>query len=346
MGRTRETPEPPWAPDHPVRQVLRTRRATGSTPGRRTDGCKVGLAIEGGGMRGIVSGAMLTALEDLGYADAFDEVYATSSGAVNAAYFMVRGTWYPLSIYFDDLTTGEFLDFRRLLRGVGPMDLDYVFDIVLAQRKPLDYDGILAAAQRLHVMVTDVDELATLDVSEFTSTQDLRSALQASAWLPIAVRGTATFRGHRAVDGGVLRFHPFRAAQADGCTHILSLSTRPMGTAKAQPPWTNPLIAQTLDRIRPGLGAGFTASMREYLTEDRPYLTRSMTEPDVPAVLDLAPLRGTPEVKRHEQDRGRLLDAARSSYRTLHLALENEDVVVVPRLTPYHDAVVPQRQPT
>ncbi|HEX3589501.1 MAG TPA: patatin-like phospholipase family protein [Pseudonocardiaceae bacterium] len=335
MARSRVTPAPPpWTPDHPVRRVLRARRAEGSAPGRRTDAYRVGLAIEGGGMRGIVSGAMITALEDLGYADAFDEVYATSSGAVNAAYFMVRGTWYPLSIYFDDLTTGEFLDFRRLLRGVGPMDLDYVFDVVLAQRKPLDYDGILASAQRLHVMVTDVDDLVALDVSDFTSARDLRSALQASAWLPIAVRGTATFRGHRAVDGGVLRFHPFRAAQADGCTHILSLSTRPMGTARAQPSWTSPLVAQSLDRIRPGLGAGFVTSIRQYVTEDRPYLTRSMLAPDdPPAVLDVAPLRGTPEVKRHEQDRGRLLDAARTAYQMLHLALEHQDVVVVPRLT-------------
>lgn len=36
-----------------------------------------------------------------------------------------------------------------------------------------------------------------------------------------AGRGTATFRGHRAIDGGVLRFHPYRAAMLDGCTHIL-----------------------------------------------------------------------------------------------------------------------------
>src|SRR5206468_3457588 len=34
------------------------------------------------GLRGVVSAAMLVALEDLGYADAFDEVYACSSGAL------------------------------------------------------------------------------------------------------------------------------------------------------------------------------------------------------------------------------------------------------------------------
>lgn len=336
MRTTAEVVEPPWAPDHPVRHVLRARRDAGSKPGQRDDDHRVGLAIEGGGMRGVVSGAMLTALEDLGYADAFDGVYACSSGAVNGAYFVARGTWYPLSIYFDDLTTGRFIDFRRLLRGVGPMDLDYVFDVVLAERKPLAYQTILESPQRLHVTVTDVDTLEPSDVTDFESVDDLRSALQASAWLPIAVRGTATFRGHRAIDGGVLRFHPFRAALLDGCTHILSLSTRPLGTLRSQPPWSNPLLAQHLDRLRPGLGAGFTASLRQYLAEDRPYLVRSMREPDDrPAVLDVPPLPGTPEVKRHETDRGKLLDGARSAYRAAYLALENEDVVVAPRLTVY-----------
>ncbi|MFD0201892.1 MULTISPECIES: patatin-like phospholipase family protein [Saccharothrix] len=239
-----------------MREVLHRRRASGSKPGRRDDGFKVGLAVEGGGLRGVVSGAMLTALEDLGFADGFDDVYTCSSGAVNGAYFITRRTWFPLSIYFDDLTSKVFLDFSRVLRGVGPMNLDYVFEEVLAHRKPLDYAAIIAAAQRLHVMVTSVDDLRTLDVSEFHSPDDLRSALRAGTWLPLAIRGTAEFRGRRAIDGGVPRFHPFRAAVLDGCTHVLSLSTRPIAPQRTGggTPLVNRVVARHLERLRPGLG--------------------------------------------------------------------------------------------
>src|SRR5262252_2720378 len=136
-----------WSERHPVRTIMQERRKKGSRPGRRDDPYKVGLAIEGGGLRGVVSAAMLVALEDLGYADAFDEVYSSSSGAVNGAYFVARNTWFPLSIYFDDLSTGHFLNFARILRGQMPMNLDYVLDEVLVRRKPLDYRAIIDAPQ-------------------------------------------------------------------------------------------------------------------------------------------------------------------------------------------------------
>src|SRR4029077_15102667 len=52
-------------PKHPVVEILEQRREAGSVPGRRDDNARVALAVEGGGMRGIVSAAMLIALADL-----------------------------------------------------------------------------------------------------------------------------------------------------------------------------------------------------------------------------------------------------------------------------------------
>ena len=79
-----------WRADHPVLEILRERRRTSSLPSRRSAGdkAKLGLAIEGGGMRGIVSAAMLQVLEECGMTDCFDAVYGCSSGAINAAYFL------------------------------------------------------------------------------------------------------------------------------------------------------------------------------------------------------------------------------------------------------------------
>ena len=52
--------------DHPALQLLMERLRSGSKPGARTDKHKLGLAVEGGGMRGCVTGGALRALHDLG----------------------------------------------------------------------------------------------------------------------------------------------------------------------------------------------------------------------------------------------------------------------------------------
>jgi predicted patatin/cPLA2 family phospholipase len=327
-----------WAENHPILELLRERRARASRPGAREDHFKLGLAVEGGGMRGIVSAAMLSALEDLGLGKAFDAIYAASVGALNAAYFLVGETWYPLSIYYDDLTTTKFLDFRRPLRRRAMLDLDYAFDVVIERAKPLDYDAVLASPIPLHVAVTFVDTLTAEVVSGFESKEDLKSALRASGWLPLATDGTATFRGRPAVDGGALVAHPFRFAIDDGCTHVLSLSTRPMAPPRQRLTLLQRYAAWRMEGLRRGLGAAYVRGVRAYAKE-RADLARARTVADsTPCVLDLAPLPGTPEIKRHEMDRGRLLEGARGAYEVIVLAIEKKHVRVIPRLTiPEHE---------
>ncbi len=52
--------------DHPAVDVVQARMREGSIPGKRKDAHKIGLVVEGGGMRGVVTGAALQAMHDLG----------------------------------------------------------------------------------------------------------------------------------------------------------------------------------------------------------------------------------------------------------------------------------------
>lgn len=329
-----------WLADHPVLEALWRRRKSGDRPGARSDDLKIGLAVEGGGMRGVVSAAMLCALEDLGLADAFDVVYAASSGAINGAYLLTRDCWYPLSIYYDDLLTREFLDFRRFFRG-NVLNLDYAYGVVVDQLKPLDYQAVIASPVPLQIALTLVDEQRTELVRDYRSTDELRAALIATAWLPVAVRGTTEFRGRRVVDGGVLTPHPYRLAIDDGCTHVLSLSTRPVRPPRERLSVAQRYAARHLDRIAAGLGRGYLAAIERYRDERR-MLQRRMVEPgEAPYILDLAPMPWMPEIKRYERDAGRLIAGAREAYEVMYCAIERRDpaqirdgrVRAVPRLT-------------
>ncbi|MFE2719380.1 patatin-like phospholipase family protein [Streptomyces mirabilis] len=333
--RLHDTDAPPWNPDHPVLELLRARRAAQSLPGRRTDGKRLGLAVEGGGMRGIISAAMLSALEDMDLLPAFDAVYGCSSGAINAAYFLVGRTWYPLSIYYDDLTTPEFLDFRRALRFQDVLNPHYAIDKVVGKRKPLDYERVLASEIPLHVMITDVDGLKTRDIMNFQDPADLTEALRSTIWLPLAVSGTWPYRGRRTVDGGVLTAHPLFLAR-EQCTHVLSLSTRPMARPRNKLTALNRVVEHHLERLHPGLGRGYVRAVTEYRAARLVLHDERHSSSQEPHVLDLAPVPGTPELKRHEMDVGKLLAGARSGYEVLHWAVEKNYRRAIPRMTVSH----------
>jgi predicted acylesterase/phospholipase RssA len=66
------------AVSHPVALALR----------ERPPGARIALVVEGGGMRGAVSGGMALALHELGLAGAFDAAYGSSAGALNAMWLV------------------------------------------------------------------------------------------------------------------------------------------------------------------------------------------------------------------------------------------------------------------
>nr|HYT26341.1 hypothetical protein [Actinomycetota bacterium] len=180
------------------------------------------------------------------------------------------------------------------------------------------------------------------------SREDLKAALRAGAWLPIAAGPPVSFRGGRALDGGVLLSHPFRLAVADGCTHVLSLSTLPRGRSRRSVAGGR-VIVRWLDRLQPGLGAGYVRALRDD-TADRRFLARART-PDgaggsPPFVLDVAPPPGTPGVKRYELRPDLLLDGARGGYQALVLAVEGRTVAVTPRLTIPDPGLAPAARPS
>lgn len=135
--------------------------------------------------------------------------------------------------------------------------------------------------------------------------------------------------------------HPYRIALDDGCTHVLSLSTRPIRPPRERVTLSQRYAARHLNQLRAGLGTSYLNAIRHYRVERR-MLQRRMTESgDQPYVLDLAPLPWMPEVKRHEMDPGRIIAGARSAYEVMYCAIECRDpaliaqgrVRAVPRLT-------------
>src|SRR5436305_3681028 len=150
--------------------------------GERDDDCVLALSVDGGGLRGVVTGAMLLALRDLEMLHVFDRFYGCSAGALNLAIIMAGGSWPSLSMYFDEIRLG-FVPRRRT--SVSPV-VDMVFLRKLLYRHLMLHDVARLETVDFRFLVTDVDERSANIVSARGHSADqLVEMLIAGAWLPV-----------------------------------------------------------------------------------------------------------------------------------------------------------------
>ena len=289
--------------------------------------------MEGGALRGVVSAGMLVALEELGYRDAFDVVYGSSAGSFNAAFFLAGQAWHGLPLYVEQVADDQVMRWGRLLRGEPVLCLERILETLMDERARLDWQAVLTSPIALCVIASSVTDSAPVALTHFDEPADLRRALRAGATIPFIAGPPVEFHGSLLLDAAVTQVHPYEAAVADRCTHVLSLSTRPRGRLLGEPGLAGRIQAWRLDRLRPGLGA---ASLRRHAGYRAAQvrlaaLTEQPGEP--PHVLDVAPAPGSPEVGRMTRDVGRILLGAQLGYEAAVAAVEGRVVRAVLRLT-------------
>jgi predicted patatin/cPLA2 family phospholipase len=279
---------------HPVIAALRERPA----------GARIAVVIEGGGMRGAVSGGMALALHELGLADAFDAAYGSSAGALNAMWLVSGRLPDGIPTWTDPRLVHALIRPRRLLRGGPVVDVRTLVERRYEQLSPGLFAAVLASRSELHPVATDVATGAAVDLHEHIVDEDgLRAALRASAALPLLAGPPVQLDGRRLLDAGLSAAIPFRAALADGATHVLVLRSRRAGET-AQPPTrvAGAATARLLRRVDPAVARAFlTRAERE--AEDEAELARREAGPALtPAVLSVRPAPGSPVPARLERD--------------------------------------------
>jgi len=167
---------------HEVLRVLAARARAGRQPGRRDDGFRVALAIEGGGMRGTVSAGMAFALDELGLVTAFDAVYGASAGAITAAWLLSRPD--GLRGWTEPAYARAFIRRSGLVRGRPVTDVRALIEELYQTTFPMDFAAVLASPIEFHPLATDAATGQSTDLRPFVGDPaELRLALRASAAL-------------------------------------------------------------------------------------------------------------------------------------------------------------------
>lgn len=307
---------------------------------RRRDGERddehLALGIEGGGLRGVVSGGMLAALHDLGFtADLFDSIYGASAGALAGAYFIDGSVEDTLPLYYRDVPD-FFLDWSRLLRRQPVLALDRLIDETITVDRPLDFDAVVSSG-KLRIIASDIGETAKLGPRRpqpvraecfppATSPEELRSYLRASTRIPLVGGPPVTVEdalqrperrnaAHSYLDAFITEGLPVDAPVAAGATHLLLLATKPYTQSRAENALVAALTRWRLSRLNPNLAAQLRgipdrAAHRAALI-DR---CQATPRPDEPAMWCISPTRDV-GVPRLNADPDRILGGAEAGYR-------------------------------
>jgi predicted patatin/cPLA2 family phospholipase len=282
------------ARNHPVALALR----------ERPEGARIALVVEGGGMRGAVSGGMALGLDELGFAQAFDAAYGSSAGTLNAMWLLSGRVREGIPTWTDPALVSELISRRRLV-GRGPIvDIETLVETRYEQLAPGLFDAVLASSTELHPLATEVSTGEAVDLHRHIHDREtLRLAIRASATLPLLAGPPVVVDGRRFLDAGLSAAIPFRAAFADGATHVLLLRSRRLGEVAAAPSGMGSrVMTRLLRRVDPAVARGFvTRAAREGADEE--LLAGHDADPSLtPHVLSIRPPPDSPVPARLERD--------------------------------------------
>ena len=138
-------------------------------------------------MRGIYSMGALASLEDAGLRDSFAVVVGTSAGAIDCAYFLTGQTHEALNLYAEELSTRRFVNRWRLNKIV---DIDYLVDVVMKQKLPLNLEALRKSGTLLEVVLAN----AETGEEEIITNRDLRYDFYEVIVRPPPFQGSTTRR--------------------------------------------------------------------------------------------------------------------------------------------------------
>lgn len=181
-------------------------------------------------MRGAYTAGMVDALDQLGLRDSFDVVYGTSAGAFSALVFAARGARGASSIYPEFLSGAQFISYRRVRTGSGPlMSLRYLTDEVLTRRRPLDFGEVCDGDISVRLVATSLASGRPATFSGLRTPAEWKTALRASACVPLLAGRPVVFRRARWIDGSIGERIALPRAVREGATHVLVLRSRRAG---------------------------------------------------------------------------------------------------------------------
>lgn len=184
---------------------------------------KLGLVVEGGGVRAIYAAGVLDVLHDMCLP--FSGVIGVSAGAIHGISFVSGQKGRSYRIYTRFCRDPRFFSFRTWLRTGNIVDNDFCYRQIPQELEPFDQNAFEASGMEFWTVSTNLET----GKPEYIRMRDCFAeidALIASASLPY-VSKPVHYRGKLLLDGGCSDRVPLRAFQSRGFDRNVVVLTHP-----------------------------------------------------------------------------------------------------------------------
>lgn len=203
---------------------------------------KVGLVLEGGGLRGVFTGGVLEYFLENNIH--FPYVIGVSAGACNAVSYVAKQKGRNKEVTIGYIDDPRYYSYWNLIRGKELFDMDFLFDEIPNELVPLDQDTLNSVPTELVVVTTDVETGQALYIKK-DETSNLNLAVRASSSLPM-MADTVELDGKLLLDGGMADSIPVKQAVADGYKRNVVILTREREYRKPISPTTLKIMRAVL----------------------------------------------------------------------------------------------------
>lgn len=192
---------------------------------------KIGLVLEGGGMRGVFTCGVLDYFLDAGLT--FPYIVGVSAGACNGLSFMSGQRGRARYSNIEMLKEYKYIGLRFLPRQHSILDQNLLFNELPARILPYDYDAYRANPAFFEMVTTDCLTGKACYLHEPSNPKRLVNIARASSSLPYVC--PVVFVDHiPMLDGGIVDSIPVLRAIEKGCDKNVVVLTRNKGYRKTE----------------------------------------------------------------------------------------------------------------
>jgi predicted patatin/cPLA2 family phospholipase len=190
---------------------------------------KIGLVVEGGGMRGIYGCGVLDAF--LENSISFPYGIGVSAGSANLASFIAEQEGRNYRFYTNYAFDERYMGFKNFVDTGSFFGMDFIYTELNEEIDPINYEKLLNNDMEYYVVAVDAVTglpvyFSKEDIAKFRGDVFKASSAVPAMCKPIEIDGKLYF------DGGISDAIPVKRAFADGCDKIVAILTRPNGYIK------------------------------------------------------------------------------------------------------------------